>query len=331
MQATSAPEVDSSHIALAARGAILDVVEQGNLDSASASRVLSALQGSMRVLPEGKYNPIVALIDRCYAAVRGERSLVVAPAIAAMEMLMAAGDLIDDIEDGECELPSDRRSVGSSLETLSLLLMFCHQALSRLRSYGVSNQRLVRAYQIVDSCGVQALRGQIRDMEFEASPLISVEESLDVSRLKSASLIKAAAQLGAVIGTDSQEEIEQIGRFGWHLGLVLQLMNDVSAVWPGERAPNKSDLRLKKKTLPIVYALNLDGTDPASSLVQRYYRVDGSEAAISEASLKMALWRCGAIHYTCIVAGKEKFEAQRIAQHLAVNLPEAAKLQALLA
>jgi geranylgeranyl pyrophosphate synthase len=271
--------------------------------------VLEALGGPTRVLPEGKPNLCAALTYLSYCSAAREESLRVVPAVAAMEMLMAAGDLMDDIQDGEAALPQDRRSLGITLETVSCLLMLCHSAIIRLQT-NLPPARVLRGLAAFDALGLDALRGQTLDMDMETRPDVSVEDSLYASRLKSASLTRCAAELGATLGTDNVVEIGLHAQFGWHFGLMMQLMNDIVAVWPG--GPNKSDLRLRKKTLPVAFALNLPQESSRHvRLVQSFYESPKAHAA-SEEEVKLSLWRCGAIHFTWIVAAREKAKAEGI-------------------
>ncbi|MFQ5859508.1 MAG: hypothetical protein ACE5LU_28250, partial [Anaerolineae bacterium] len=82
--------------------------------------------------------------------------------------LLAAGDLIDDIQDDEAPLPGDRHAMGQTLETLALLLMLCHAAIARLADKNVPCSRVVRCLQILDRLGVAALRGQTLDIDLES-------------------------------------------------------------------------------------------------------------------------------------------------------------------
>ena len=235
---------------------------------------------------------------------------------------MATGDLIDDIQDDETPVPDDRHSVGRVLETVSNLLMLCYASFGRLADRGVSAPRIVSAMRIFGLSGVDALKGQNHDMGLELRRDVSMEESLNASRLKSASLTRCAAGVGASLGTDNAAEIDLYAQFGWHYGLAAQLMNDIAAIWPG--TTGKSDLRLGKKTLPIAFALNLPKQSSVHARrVQAYYDSNGSSRP-SEGELKWSLWRCGAIHYTWIVAARERARAERICRTLSggsLNLP----------
>jgi len=152
------------------------------------------------------------------------------------------------------------------------------------------------------------------DMWLESRFAVTIGESLEVSRLKSASLIKLSAQLGAAIAVDDPDLIDLYGQYGWHVGIVTQLMNDAVGLWP--RGPNKSDLRLRKKTLPVVYALNLnDESNIHARIIQEHFQSNNG-ALTSDEDLKLALWHCGAFHYTWMLAAQEKAKAERIGNSL---------------
>lgn len=296
-----------------------DVVRSATLDSALERAVIRQLGGPNRVLPEGKANLCSAVTLLSSRSESPGEALAAVPAAAAMEMLMATGDLIDEIQDDEADLPDDRRSLGCLLQAVTLLVMLCHTSIGRLADSGVSARRVVRAYKVVDELEVRALRGQSLDIDMESRSQVPVEHSLDVSRLKSASLVMCAAKLGACAVTDDIEEIDLYGRFGWHFGLMAQLLNDVAAVWPWN--PPKSDLRLRKKTLPIAFALNVPEAESRhAGVVRSYYDApQGREPSIDEEEVRWALWRCGAIHYTWMAAAREKAEATKTARSLTGN------------
>jgi len=292
---------------------ILALVRAAQLGENLEGVVIKALSGPNRVLPEGKTSLCAALTSLSYSSASGVESIQVVPAVAAMEMLLAAYDIVDDIEDEEVDPRGDRRSLGHSLEAISTLLLLCHVAISRLEERGIPLYRVLRGLRVFDRLCVDAVRGQTRDVDLEGCTETTIEDSLNTSRLKSASLIRCATELGACLGSDEDAVIDLYARFGWHLGLALQLMNDVEAVWP--RGPAKSDIRLRKKTLPVVYALNIPGRSNRHVNVVRAYYAE-TESVVSEEEVKSALWHCGAIHYTWAVAAREKARALRVAQTL---------------
>ncbi len=298
------------NIALAIRDEILDVVDSAQLVGDLRRLVTDQLSGHLKVLPEGKSTIFSVFVFNSYHSVSGSDDLDFVPAAAAIEFLIAAYDLVDDIEDGEYVVDGDRRTLGASLETICTLLLLSHVAIERLRSRGVSAHKVLKALNILDDMAIWALRGQTRDMALEDVLTVGVEESLEVTSWKSGSLLRCASELGACIGTEDSVLVDLHARMGWHMGLVAQLMNDIEAIWP--EGKDKSDLRLKKKTLPIAYALNIsEETDEYSRTVHRYFR-DGSLSGVSEDDVKWALWKSEAVHYTWMVAASEKAKAQEI-------------------
>ena len=313
MKAAPAPLL-SAHVTESIKEELLDTVRAAQLSRTSEDAVLTALGGPTRVLPEGKANLCAALTYLSYVSVAREEPLRIIPGVVAMEMLMAAGDLIDDIQDDEAGPPEDHGSLGQALETLAFLLKLSHSAVLKAIDRGVPAKRVLRALRVFDQLGVQALKGQALDINLESRPNVSVEDCLNVSRLKSASLVKCAAELGAAFATEDSDKIELYAQLGWHFGLMMQLMNDIAAVWPG--GPEKSDLRLRKKTLPVAFALNLpNGCGQHAGVVQSYY-ANGAASGTSEEDVKSALWSCGAIHYTWVMAATEKAKVERVGQAL---------------
>jgi geranylgeranyl pyrophosphate synthase len=296
------------------KGEIYGTVQSSRLGGMLEHRILEALSGATRVLPEGKPNLCSAVTLLSYSSAGGKDLRQAIPAVVAMEMLVSAYDIVDDLEDDEVPLPDNRRSMGYVLEVVCSLLMLCHRALETLAMRGVPPQTVLEAFKTIDRLGVDSLRGQTLDMDLEDRKLVTIETAMAASSLKSASLVRCCAELGAAVATDSVDLITRHAEFGWHFGLTLQLMNDIAAVWPGGSA--KSDLRLRKKTLPIAFALSAPvDSNPHLATVRDFFLADG-ETPRSEKEVKWALWRCGAIHYTWIVSAWHKARATEISHEL---------------
>ncbi|MDP6455665.1 MAG: polyprenyl synthetase family protein, partial [SAR202 cluster bacterium] len=293
----------------------MDTVRGLRLIESTKRSVLEALSGSSRVLPDGKPTACSAITYLAFESAGGQNPQQVVPNVAAMEMLMAAYDVIDDIQDDEEPLPEDRHAFGELFETVSILLLAAHSEIVKASEFGVPMDRVITCLKLFDQMGIQSWRGQTLDMRLETQHGVSIKESLQASQLKSASLVRCAAQMGAALVTDHPEQIDLYGEYGWHVGIVAQLMNDAAGVWPG--GANKSDLRLRKKTLPIAYALNLPpDTSEHIRTVQDFYDADETSTS-RETDVKQALWSCGAIHYTWMIAAQEKVKAKRIGHTLA--------------
>ncbi len=100
---------------------------------------------------------------------------------------------------------------------------------------------------------------------------------------KTASLMQAACEMGALGGSD--EHRERMGRFGHDLGMAFQIADDLLDYTGTEEVtgkPTGHDLRERKVTLPLVGALHrLSGTE--RDAVRRFFtRVDPSDDEIEE-------------------------------------------------
>jgi geranylgeranyl diphosphate synthase type I len=84
-----------------------------------------------------------------------------------------------------------------------------------------------------------------------------------------------ACAVGARFGGGSAAQVEQLRRFGQHLGLAFQHVDDLLGIWGDPAVTGKpvySDLRSRKKSLPVVAALTSD--TPAGQQLAELYQQD---------------------------------------------------------
>ncbi|ASU78649.1 hypothetical protein CDG81_10605 [Actinopolyspora erythraea] len=80
--------------------------------------------------------------------------------------------------------------------------------------------------------------------------------------------------LGASFGDGTSARIERLRAFGEYLGLAFQHVDDLLGIWGDPHTTGKpvhSDLRSRKKTLPVLAALNTTGP-VAEQLRALYHR-----------------------------------------------------------
>lgn len=151
-----------------------------------------------------------------------------------------------------------------------------------------------RAARDLADATAEMIRGQAEDLSFESRMDVTVEQCLRMCEHKTGALLACAGALGAVLAGAADGPVEALRTFGRHVGVAFQAVDDVLGVW-GDPAvtgkPAASDLRQRKKTLPVVHALQAGGprTEDLFRLLTRGNQettdqdVDGAVAALDAA------------------------------------------------
>jgi geranylgeranyl diphosphate synthase type II len=72
----------------------------------------------------------------------------------------------------------------------------------------------------------EVCEGQQMDMNFEVQSTVSLQEYLEMIRLKTSVLLASALKLGAIAGGASVDKQNQLYNFGVNLGLAFQIQDD---------------------------------------------------------------------------------------------------------
>jgi len=81
---------------------------------------------------------------------------------------------------------------------------------------------------------------------------------LEMIGKKTGALMSCATQLGALLGTDDEQAVDSYAAFGYELGLLFQIVDDMLGIWGAGEATGKGvgeDIVSRKKSLPVIYAL----------------------------------------------------------------------------
>jgi len=140
---------------------------------------------------------------------------------------------------------------------------------------------------------------------------------------KTAALIAASIEAGAVLATEDEEVIARYRGFGWALGLAFQLNDDLLGIWGPERTTGKvpSDVVHRKKTLPVLYAHEHAGPEDRERLGALYANHDLTPTEVAEVTA--ILERTGARDYTRDQARRYRDEALAELDAAGVVRPEA--------
>jgi len=185
------------------------------------------------------------------------------PAAAALELIHNFSLIHDDIEDAS-PLRRHRATVWhlwgipQAINAGDGMLMLAHLALQPLRDHGVEADKALAVSHVLDATCLRLCQGQYLDLVFEERLDIAVEEYLHMIGGKSASLIAASTEIGALLAADDPRIVASWREFGWEMGLAFQMVDDILGIWGDPQVTGKSaasDILSKKKTLSILYAL----------------------------------------------------------------------------
>ena len=116
---------------------------------------------------------------------------------------------------------------------------------------------------VMDVFGQTALEiceGQQWDMEFETRMDVTVDEYIEMIRLKTSVLLAGALKIGAILGGASEADTQYLYDFGIKMGLAFQLQDDFLDVYGDPAVFGKKiggDILCNKKTYMLITALNL--------------------------------------------------------------------------
>lgn len=185
------------------------------------------------------------------------------PAAAAIELVHNFSLIHDDIQDNDRER-RHRPTVWSvwgkpqAINAGTAMRVAASLALARLGECGVPAQKQLQAQRLMDESCLEMIEGQYLDLSYESRLDVGVTEYLEMIERKTAALIACSLELGALLGSDDRRVADGFRSFGRNLGMAFQIRDDVLGIWGDEKKtgkPRGSDIRRKKKSLPVVYAL----------------------------------------------------------------------------
>jgi geranylgeranyl diphosphate synthase type I len=267
-----------------------------------------------------RMRPLLGLL--AYASITGEHERAL-PGAAAVELGHNFSLVHDDIEDDDRE----RRhrptlwalhGVPQAINTGDMLFSLSRVALHRLSDLGFPDRTVLRLMRLYDLTCVALCEGQYLDIWMaDHDEALSVDLYFDMIGRKTAALIAASIEAGAVLATDNEEVIGRYRAFGWDLGIAFQLNDDLLGIWGRELATGKepTDVPRKKKTLPVIYAFeHATGEDRErlralyanGSLADEHVaEIDDVAAALQDAGLRLDL----ALPTTGVITGAVEDEA----------------------
>jgi geranylgeranyl diphosphate synthase type I len=230
--------------------------------------------------------PALAILG---AEAAGGDAAVAVPGAVALELIHNFSLIHDDIMDGDRTRRhrptvwdvygvSDAIVVGDALHTLAFQVLLDEGTAATLAAM----QRLADATAAM-------IAGQAQDADLDRRTDGTLAECVTMEQNKTAALLGASVAIGAVLAEAPAGTPTALERYGVELGLAFQAIDDVLGIWGDPRVTGKpvgSDLRERKKSLPVMLAIAAGGT--LAGRLREAFRHEMTEDVITDLSRRLA-------------------------------------------
>jgi len=211
------------------------------------------------------------------------------PAAAALELVHNFSLIHDDIQDASYKRhhrPTLWKVWGESqaINAGDVMFALAFSVLLKLRNNGITEPKIMGAVRFLSGACEKLCEGQYLDIAYQSRGEVTIEDYLDMIAKKTAALMAASAAIGGCLATDDEGVVPALYGFGEELGLAYQVQDDLWGIWRTEEEtgkPGQEDILQRKKTFPVVYALEHSGDDDRRKLMELYSRevTPGEEVA----------------------------------------------------
>jgi geranylgeranyl diphosphate synthase, type II len=159
------------------------------------------------------------------------------------------------------------------------------------------DDRLPQLLKRFNETAIEVCEGQQMDMDFETRHDVSIDEYIEMIRLKTSVLIGCALEFGGILAKQSVETCRSLYNFGVELGIAFQIQDDLLDLYGNPETFGKQiggDVIANKKTLLWLTANQLSPNE-----IEYLTSIESLEEKVSKA--KIIFEQCGA---------KEKTEAE---------------------
>lgn len=260
----------------------------------SIQELQAKVNESLKILPvygkpEGLYNPISYTLEQGGKRLRplfvllsnqmfGGNPDEALPAATAIEIFHNFTLLHDDIIDKAplrrgYETVYQKWSINSAILSGDTMFAIAYGELAK------SNPALLpELMKVFTKTAIEVCEGQQYDIDFEEQDNVTLDDYLNMIRLKTAVLLAASLKIGAMIAGASAEDADKIYDFGINLGLSFQLQDDLLDAFGDQSVFGKQtggDIASNKKTVLYLKALEKGDTVLTTEL-RMYYNSNGT-------------------------------------------------------
>jgi len=138
--------------------------------------------------------------------------------------------------------------------------------------------------EIVSDASREMSEGELLQMQKSRSLNIDIDTYYEVIRKKTASLIASCVACGAKASGSDQEVVDKVHNLGIKIGMAFQIKDDLFDYQDHTiiGKPTGNDIKEKKFTLPLIYALNQADPGQRKAMIRKIKNGNRSQRVVNE-------------------------------------------------
>ncbi len=249
------------------------------------------------------------------------------PGAVAVELVHNFSLVHDDIQDGDVlrhGRPTAWQVIGQA-QAINLGNFLYTRGLATLAAVRTPGAAI--ALGMLFEAVERMVAGQWADIAFETAATVTEDAYLQMVEGKTGALLGAAAGVGAALAGAPPPAVSALRQWGVALGIAFQVRDDYLGTWGDTATTGKStssDIVRRKKTLPVIHALN----SPAGEQLTGLYGAPGQGQAPTTEVIAL-LEASGAREHTIRVAEAYARKADAILSTAGIPAERAERLRAI--
>jgi geranylgeranyl diphosphate synthase type I len=210
-----------------------------------------------------RIRPTLLLLTTTAAGADWQNGLPAASAVELLHNFSLIHDDIQDVSDKRRGRPTlwSMHGASQAINAGDAMFALAHMSLEGLEKTS-SPEVYIAAARLLPRTSLQLTQGQYLDLAYESRETLEIEAYWPMVWGKTAMLIRACAQLGALVAGVDGRTLKAYMTFGEKLGLAYQVHDDLLGIWGNPEEMGKSahsDLLSGKKSLPVLFGLQMQG------------------------------------------------------------------------
>jgi len=204
-----------------------------------------------------RIRPFIVLTSTEAVGGNPEKAVYAAAAVELLHNYSLVHDDIMDMDEKRRGRPTVHKVWGINMAILAGDLLFS-KVFEAVAKIPVKAEKVVRVLDVIAKTSNELCEGQAMDLEFENKGTVTIEEYMKMISGKTGALIDASATIGGIIGTENEDYIRALSKYGRNIGIAFQVWDDVLDLIADEEKLGKpvgSDIRKGKKTLIVAHFL----------------------------------------------------------------------------